>query len=120
MDNEKKEIEAAKQREADEKLAAEKREAQIEEEKRIAIEAALREEERKQQEEKERQEAAAIELQRQEALRPDKQKLLDLGTAIATIALPELTSDAANAILNDVKGLLNKVKAHIDTKTKAL
>ncbi len=120
MDKEKKEMEAAKQREADEKVAAEQREKQLEEEKRLAVEAARREDERNAQEERERKEAEALEAQRQEALRPDKEKLLNLGTAIVTITLPELSSEAGNVILNEVKDLLNKVQAHITKKVKAL
>lgn len=66
------------------------------------------------------EEEAKAEAARQDALRPDKDKLLALSNTIVTISLPELSTDDGRLILEEVKTLLNKIQKHIVNKVKSL
>lgn len=95
---------ARKEREQLEAEAQAKRneEARIERERLAGIEA----------------EKKAIEATRKEAeLAPDKDKLNELAVKVTQIQLPDVSSDGAKEILAEVTTLLNKISAHIKTKS---
>ena len=55
--------------------------------------------EKEAQEKKEREEAEHIEKLRQEALRPDREKIIAFADTIASIQRPELSTEAGNLIM---------------------
>lgn len=63
---------------------------------------------------------AKAEADRQAALRPDKEKLQAFSDTIGAIAFPSVQSEAAQAVVNEVKILINRVEAHIIKKIKSL
>lgn len=103
------------------KIEAEKQDvlnAKIEKE-RLAKEKLQKElQDKKDKEIKEANEKAAKE--KSLLLAPDKDKLLKLSVDFLAYPLPELKSNEAKSILNDVKILINKISVHIKTKSKNL
>lgn len=83
------------------------------EDERIKKEKAQKEAEEKAAAEK----AAADELRKQQA--PDKEKLIELRINLEMYKLPEVESDFAKLIVNDVRKLLDKVADHIKTKLES-
>jgi hypothetical protein len=105
------------------RLAAEKESKRLQEIEEAKQEAIKQEQERQRLAEIERTEAVKKqqeEEQRQAALMPDKNKLLALSDAIGAIAMPDLTSDAAKAILVNVKDLITKTQLYISKQVKSL
>lgn len=107
------------------KADAEKRKKELEKEKeeKAKIEAKL--EEKRKADEKLKQEQAekeAKELADKKSLElaPEKEKLNKLAEQIANIELPNLKSEQANLIINQVKELLSKVSIYIIKNTKNL
>ena len=80
-------------REAEEKAEADRIQAEID----AKAKAKMEEEERV-----EREAEAEAELKRAEALRPDKEKMAEYINAIDQLPIPEVTSDTAQALLNDI------------------
>lgn len=111
------EAEAAKAQETHE---AEQRAAQAkldeERKKREAVEA----EQRAALQKIETERQVAEESKRQALLAPDKDKLLTLAISLETIELPALASKDAQAVLNQVEGLLSKVSTYIRKNVKGL
>ena len=112
-------------------LAAERERIQAEADKKLAKERALAEAERKKREELEaeqrtREDAERAkreeieEAQRQALLAPDKEKLLKLATDLEEFSLPALSSKDAQAVLDQVEGLLEKVTTYIRGNVKGL
>jgi hypothetical protein len=109
------EREAARQ--AAEKAAAER--AKLEAELRAKIEA----EERARREANEKliaEEKERIMAEKKAAGAPDGEKLLALASQIAAISLPQLNSDEAKKIVEDVRNLLSKVVVFINQKTEQI
>lgn len=96
-----------------EKLEAEKRvlEEQARKEREI-IEAEKREQELKLAEQRRFEEQAR--------LAPDRDKLIALSNKISSLELPELSSDKANKVLDDVKILINKLSTFIVEKSASI
>lgn len=107
---------AKAQAEADKKLSEERAAAEEERRKREAVEAEQRH--REEAEAKAKAEAEAAE--RAALLAPDKEKLLKLATEIEEMKLPALSSNDAQAVLNQVQGLLEKVTTYIRGNVKNL
>ena len=63
---------------------------------------------------------ALIESERQAALLPDKEKLQSFSDLLSTLKTPVVHNEAAQAIVNDVQLMLNKIQAHILRKIKTL
>lgn len=120
IDHEKREIELQKQREADEKKRQDElnkaREEAAETARLKAIEHQKIEEARKAEELR----LAKLEEERQASLRPDKEKLQSLASAIAAITMPGVTDEKAQVIVNDVQIMIGKIEAHILRKIKEL
>ena len=75
----------------------------------------------RQQEQKEREEnTRKAEEQRQLALRPDKEKLLEYGTKIVTIPQSTLTSTEAQTIAAEIKRRLEAIQTYINKAVKEL
>jgi hypothetical protein len=68
----------------------------------------------------ERERLATIEAKRQADLAPDKEKLAILATAISNYELPTLTMPDAETVINNVRGLLDKVSAYINQQIDKL
>jgi hypothetical protein len=139
---EEKEAEEARIREENEILRkqAEEREAEIEKERedqRIIQEATDRQNQKAIDEERKKREAIENELQRkaeeekrakvakenedrQALLAPDKDKLLKIANDIEGIVLPALQNKDAQAVLDQVEGLLEKVTTYIRSNVKGL
>lgn len=122
-----------------EKRAEEERLAEAEERERVRIEnerlkkemekleaekKAIEEQARKEREqieaEKRAQETKLAQekrLQEQARLAPDKDKLINLSNTIQSIELPELSSNEAKKVLEDVKILINKLSTFIKEKS---
>lgn len=97
-------------------VAAERAVALAEREKREKLEA----EQKAKQEEEARLKSESEESQRQSLLAPDKEKLLNLAAEIEKMTLPALQSKDAQAVLNEVEGLLGKVTSYIRGNVKGL
>lgn len=103
-------IENERLRKEMEKLEAEKRAIEEQARKeREQIEAEKRAQETKLAQEKR--------LQEQARLAPDKDKLINLSNTIQSIELPELSSNEAKKVLEDVKILINKLSTFIKEKS---
>lgn len=111
---------AARIREEQEKQAEIKRLQDIEDANEAvrlqAIEHMKREQERAAREKEEQR----LEAERQAALRPDKEKLLTLSELIGKIQLPEVSTEAAQKLLDDVRVMIGKMQSYILVKTKNL
>lgn len=109
FEEEKRKHEEAVRLENARKEAAER--AVIEEQNRIKREA----------EEKEKREQKAKEEQaRQEALRPDKEKLIDLAKRLMKVEFPELVTKEANDLMRQVAERITQTSEYIHDKSKAL
>ncbi len=103
-------IENERLRKEMEKLEAEKKAIEEQAKKeREQIEAEKRAQETKLAQEKR--------LQEQARLAPDKDKLINLSNTIQSIELPELSSNEAKKVLEDVKILINKLSTFIKEKS---
>lgn len=117
---------------AQEKAEAEERERVRIENERLRKEMEKLESEKKAIEEQARKEREQIEaekraqeiklaqekrLQEQARLAPDKDKLISLSNTIQSIELPELSSNEAKKVLEDVKILINKLSTFIKEKS---
>ncbi|MFH0904534.1 MAG: hypothetical protein V1854_05020, partial [Methanobacteriota archaeon] len=104
----------AKRIEAEEKAARERVEFE-----RIATEKAEREAKEKQEQEevelKARAEAEAVELARKEALRPDKEKLMNFASDLLDLNFPDLSDINSIKILDRVKEMLTEVRRYISS-----
>jgi hypothetical protein len=120
IEAEKRAIEEAKRREAEEK----KRHEEIEQARKEAAERARIEAESKaKREAEERAEAerkVKAELERQEALRPDKEKLIAFAGTITSLTPPELKSKEANKVMYEASVMIQKVTDFIIEKSKSL
>lgn len=120
IEAEKKAIELQKQKDAEEKIRAEqieKAKAEATERARLeAIAEAMRAEEDKIAAER----LAKIEEERQAALRPDKEKLQAFANTLSTLAIPTVSNEPAQLIVNDIQVMIDKMKAHILKKIKDL
>lgn len=120
IDRQKRDIEEARQREANEKI----RIAELEQARKDAAEKAIAEAEAKAKREAEELaysiECEKREAARQEALKPDKQKLQDLSHRIYSILLPELKDPKAAAIAVKASVMINEVVQFIDTELENL
>jgi len=111
---------------AAERAAAEQKllEAQriIEAERKAAEAAAIERVQRIAEAERKAAEAEAQRLAELEAAAaaPDKEKLLDLATSFANIALPSLTTANAQKIIADIEGLQSKIVAFINQKANKI
>lgn len=126
------EEQARKEREEAEAKAAalraeQERALQAEREAKAKIEAELKakqqEEDRIRREQEEKiktEEKARKEAERKARNAPDKEKLLALIASIEAIAMPDVKSEEAQAIIADVKTLLAKVVNHIQSKSSIL
>lgn len=118
----------AKLREEREAFEAEKRKAEeekrLEQAKKEAAERARIEEqeriEREAREKAEREQREKEEAQRQEALRPDKDKLIDLAKRIMLIEQPELKTKEAIALLREASDNLISTAEYIRDKSHKL
>lgn len=70
--------------------------------------------------EKERFRLAEIEDKRQEALKPDKQKILEFAVSLMHLELPDVTDSKAKLILLGVQELLQKINNHLIEKCSDL
>jgi len=128
IEREKMQAEAEAQRiKAEAELLAQRIEAEriakIEAEKQSAIQAELRakaEAEAKERAKVEAELRAKAEAEAKAANAPDKEKLMKLASLILSVELPNVTSEEAKAIVNDVKNLLSKVNAHIIAKSNPM
>lgn len=104
--------------EAERKALEEKARKEREEKERLEAEMrAKAEAEKKAKEEEEKRKAAA---EKKARLAPDKDKLTALADTIKVIQLPEVKSLEAQAVIADVKALLNKVANFIIEKSEKL
>lgn len=113
MELQKEQAAEAKRREEEMKLA---REQAAEAARLKAIEDSVREAKEKAEAER----LAKEEENRQLALRPDKEKLQSFANTLSALQLPDVKDEKAQAIVNDVKIMINKMQAHIINKIKAL
>lgn len=120
LQTEREAIEAEK--EAEHKRAAElEAKEKLEEELKIQAEKDAQEKvEREAREKKEREEAEEKEKARQEALRPDKEKLLLWVDAILSVPEPELASDESWRLLNKMVDTINQELSAFASKIKEL
>jgi hypothetical protein len=106
------------------KLEAERRELELQQREREAAERAKVEEHnriiREAEQKAERERLAELERQRQESLKPDKQKLFDLATGLMRVVHPELSSKEANTLMKDVSDRIAKLAEYIHEKAQAL
>jgi hypothetical protein len=120
MEAEKRAIAEQKAREDAEK----KRLAELDQAKKEAAEKARIEAEAKVKREAEEkavaEKKAADEIARQEALKPDKNKLLELSTSILLMKFPELKDRKAQSILGSVKIKMEEVSQYIQAETAKL
>lgn len=120
IERQKREAEAEKQRAAQEKERAAREEQErkeaAERAKKLAEEAAKQEEESR----KAKEEADRIEAARQEALKPDKDKLLHFGNVIALLVIPEVKSTEALEVSAWIKAELVRVQRGIVKKAAEL
>lgn len=86
------------------------------EEERIAKEKAEEEEEKRIEQQRKEKEQADKKAKRA----PDKQKLTDLSTAIKLIAIPECKSEEGKAIIENTKGLIDKLTKYIEDNADKL
>lgn len=127
IDEENRKIQEEKDRiEAEKKAEQERREReQWEREAKLKAEAeaeqrAKEKAEREQWEREAKLKAEEEERKRQELLKPDKEKLLELGTSLAAFPMPTLKDKKAKAILNDVKDGIEHIVDMIQTEVGEL
>ncbi len=65
-------------------------------------------------------EDARIEKERQDALAPDKDKLLKLADLLREIKMPELSTENGKVAATETQGLLTKVVIHIQKRVKEM
>jgi hypothetical protein len=120
IDRQKRDLEASRQHEANEKLRiAELEQARKEATEKARVEMEIRA--KREAEEKANAEMKVkMELERQEILKPDKEKLQDLSARIAAIQLPEFKFKMAASIAASVQIKLLDVTQFIDTELKKL
>lgn len=120
LEAEKRAIEQARQREIEEK----KRQDELTRARAEAAEKARIEAETKARREAEEKELAdqkvKAEIERQESLRPDKEKLVSFAGAITLVNPPEVKSKEAAKVLYEAAVMLQKVTDFIMTKSKNL
>jgi len=80
------------------------------------IEDAKKEVEKKQQDEI----AAQKEIERQAALRPDKEKLQSFSDSLSNLKTPIVNNENAQNVVNEIQIMINKMQAHIIKKIKEL
>lgn len=51
---------------------------------------------------------------------PDKEKLIELAETISKLQFPNVNSESAKLILQDTRGLLNKIEVYIKTKSETI
>jgi hypothetical protein len=104
------------------KLEAERRELELQQRERAAAERAKIEEHnriiREAEEKAEGERLAELKRQRQESLKPDKQKLFDLATRLMQVEFPELASDEAKTLLREVAERIAKLSEFIHDKAQ--
>lgn len=113
IDRQKREAEEVRQREiaAKERAAREEQEKKQAEErvKKLAAEIAKQEEEDR----KAKEEADRKETERQEALRPDKEKLLHFGNVLGTLVIPETKTEEGEELAGWIKSELLRIQKGI-------
>ena len=108
---------ARKEREAAEaKLKAERETARIAAEKAAAERAKIEAELKAKRDAEEKAKLDAIEAERKAKSAPDKEKLLKLAAKIRDCGLPEVQSQYAQKVIEDVKSLLEKIAVFITKK----
>lgn len=116
IDRQKREIEEARQREANEKI----RQAELEHARKEAAENAHIQAEAKAKREAD-EIAATIERDKKEAIRlealkPDMEKLKDFAKVLVNLPVPIVKSKEANTIAKSVRGTINDIVTFIDTE----
>lgn len=118
LEAEKRAIEAAKQREVDEWV----RQQHLEIACQAAADKAAQEEreriERERLQQIQEQEKAAAELARQEALKPDKEKLEELAKFFSGMVLPVVGTKDAEKIISTARLMLNDIASYIESEIK--
>lgn len=123
IDEENRKIELRQHEVEEKERKAEVRKAQQEFERQATIKAEQEAKEkgaREEQEKIEKEEAEAKEKARQEALWPDKEKLIKFAEEILDIKIPRLISDKANTMLAYASKTLNKLALDITKQAKEL
>ena len=111
------------ERQRQEEEAAKQRAIELEQVRKDAEEKAKRdafvEAARIEREKQEKAERVRIELERQEALRPDKEKLQLVADSLSEIIIPEV-SESSQPIIEDIKLMIQKMQAHIVKRIQSI
>jgi hypothetical protein len=112
IERQRQEEEAAKQRAIE--LEQVRKDAEEKAKRDAFVEASRIEREKQEQAERER-----IELERQEALRPDKEKLQLFSDSLGQIKMPDV-SETSKPIVDEIQVLLSKIQQHITKRIKSI